>query len=309
MCWPFADIWLETPPSSPPPPPPKRPHRRRETRKIFVPSEPAKHFATTNSRSRNEHKVIAAKRSAHTSFNINMTATAEDDSGSEPDHWPDDATGLEHVAIAAPGYNSHNALRSQSYVAAKSPSVAPSKAPSKAASSPKFEPVQQQAVYYQGPAFSAYHQPQYTYAPQPRPQPYAYPYPQAYYGYPTAPVYPPQQMANYHVYQPQYAAPQQPRPYEWKGRTKKQVEEDNMILAAKVGAYDKRKVVPTGVKDEQMMWCVETDGSHTLRTFVSIKGLKGEWKKDPRFEESYYFVRGEGEKKEETRGEKKGGKM
>ncbi|KAK4565944.1 hypothetical protein LTR86_003793 [Recurvomyces mirabilis] len=237
-----------------------------------------------------------------------MTATAADDSGSEPDHWPDDATGLEHVAVAIPGYNSHNALRSYSYIAPKSPSVAPSKAPSKAASSPKFDPVQQQqAVYYQAPSYPAYHQPQYIYAPQP--QSYAYPYPQAYYGYPTAPVYPPQQMANYHVYQPQYAATQQPQPqpYEWKGRTKKQVEEDNMILAAKVGAYDKRKVVPTGVKDEQMMWCVETDGSHTLRTFLSIKELKGEWKKDPRFEESYYFVREEEEKKEEKE-EKKGGK-
>ena len=40
-----------------------------------------------------------------------------------------------------------------------------------------------------------------------------------------------------------------------------------------------------------------------LSTFISVKELKGEWKKDPRFEESYYFVREE-EKKEE-KGEKK----
>jgi hypothetical protein len=28
-------------------------------------------------------------------------------------------------------------------------------------------------------------------------------------------------------------------------------------------------------------------------TFISIKDLKGEWKEDPRFEKSYYFVREE----------------
>jgi hypothetical protein len=30
-------------------------------------------------------------------------------------------------------------------------------------------------------------------------------------------------------------------------------------------------------------------------TFVSIKELKGEWREDPRFEKSYYFVREKGE--------------
>jgi len=31
---------------------------------------------------------------------------------------------------------------------------------------------------------------------------------------------------------------------------------------------------------------------------VSIKELKGEWKKDPRFEDAYYFVRAEEKKAE-----------
>lgn len=30
-----------------------------------------------------------------------------------------------------------------------------------------------------------------------------------------------------------------------------------------------------------------------ISTFVNIKELKGSWKKDPRYEDSYYFVREE----------------
>jgi len=36
-----------------------------------------------------------------------------------------------------------------------------------------------------------------------------------------------------------------------------------------------------------------------VSTFVSIKELKGEWKKDPRYEDAYYFVRAEEEEKKD----------
>ena len=51
----------------------------------------------------------------------------------------------------------------------------------------------------------------------------------------------------------------------WQGRSKAEVEEDNMKIASREGAYDKRKIAPVGMKDDQMMWVVELDGSHTLR--------------------------------------------
>ena len=68
--------------------------------------------------------------------------------------------------------------------------------------------------------------------------------------------------SNQYVYKPNYS---EPKVSVWQGRTKKEVEEDNMRIAAQEGAYDKRKVVPTGLKPDQMCWVVEVDGSHTLR--------------------------------------------
>ena len=146
-----------------------------------------------------------------------------------------------------------------------------------AAAAPKILPYPQQQQF---PAqFQAFHpypqfQPfmtyppmqQYTYAQPPGTVPYGvpayYPYPQqampAMPGFPPF-AYPP---AAAYVYQPPYTAPQ---PTEWKGRTKAEVDEDNMKIAAKEDAYGKRKIQPVGVKDDQMFWVVELDGSHTLR--------------------------------------------
>lgn len=81
------------------------------------------------------------------------------------------------------------------------------------------------------------------------------------YAYPPAAAY---------VYQPPYTAPQ---PTEWKGRTKAEVDEDNMKIAAKEDAYGKRKIQPVGVKEDQMFWVVELDGSHTLRYVAFFKRL------------------------------------
>lgn len=94
-----------------------------------------------------------------------------------------------------------------------------------------------------------------------------------------------------------------------------------MKVAAAQGAYAPRKVVPLGLADDQVVWVVEPDGATVLRwvalccisamrrgidadscacrTFAEVKEAAGEWKTDPRFEESWYFVReagGEGKK-------------
>jgi len=206
-----------------------------------------------------------------------MGATvADDDSSSECEHWPDNASDLKTPAVPAPGYDSHNGLRSHHYylaAAIKAPSKASSKASTKPAkdcsSSPKIVPTPQpQIIYYQQSQQYAYPQfQQYTYAVPP----YAYPAP-AYYPYAPQPIpiaqpaVQPQAMADYHIYQPPNGAPAMTQQGNaWIGRTKKQVEEDNSIIAKKVGACDAKKVIPVGIKDDQMLWCVELDESTTLR--------------------------------------------
>jgi hypothetical protein len=54
-------------------------------------------------------------------------------------------------------------------------------------------------------------------------------------------------------------------PMKWQGRTKAEVEEDNMRIAAKEGAYVARKVEPIGLTEDQPVWVVLGDGSHSLR--------------------------------------------
>lgn len=239
-----------------------------------------------------------------------MSAAADNasDSGSEHEHWPDSPR-TSAAASNAP-YPPHFSYRPPSPAA---PKVLPD----------QFQPQVIMAYPQQPQPMLTHAYPQYTYAPQ-QPQVISYPaQPQVYYSFPPQP--PPVQVAPqpiqaatgpaYYVYQSTTTeaapapVPAKREAMAWKGRTKAQVEEDNMVIAAKEGAYDKRKVVPVGIKDDQMIWCVEEDGSHTLRLvlliclfrrlpandknsmFVSIKELKGEWKKDPRFEDSYFFVR------------------
>ncbi|EMC94143.1 hypothetical protein BAUCODRAFT_36613 [Baudoinia panamericana UAMH 10762] len=223
-----------------------------------------------------------------------MTAAKDSDSdaGSDHQHWADDDEYIKQAVIAAPGYDSHNGLRSHTYYPSQPiTQVSPKFTPAP----PVYYPPYPQPIAYQPYQAAA----QYGFiAPPPHPAA-AYPTP-AYYTYAVPPQpQQPQPMSNYYIYQPAYSAPAV-APIQgnvWTGRTKAQVEEDNMKIAAKEGANDKRKIVPTDIKDDQMCWCVELDGSHTLRTFISIKELKGEWKKDPRFQDSYYFLRVEEEAK------------
>lgn len=54
--------------------------------------------------------------------------------------------------------------------------------------------------------------------------------------------------------------PKPPSPRKWQGRTKAEVEEDDMKIAAKEGAYAARKVQPVGLAEDQVVWVVEGGG-------------------------------------------------
>lgn len=77
----------------------------------------------------------------------------------------------------------------------------------------------------------------------------------------------------------------------WLGRTKAQVDEDNQRIAMNTGVWRPNEMAPNKPADDQQFWCVEVDGSHTLRTYAQIEELRpGEWRKDPMFGNAY-FVR------------------
>lgn len=151
---------------------------------------------------------------------------------------------------------------------------------------PKYSPAlptsftqQPQPVYYaHDPSAMTYPQPQYYPHPPQGYYPPQYPQP-AYYTYaaPAAPAPAPPATAatpaNFHVYHPAGTEPKTvPGASQgniWLGRSKEQVEEDNMKIAKKEGAYDKRKMAPVDVKDDQYFWVVELDGKTSLR-YVQI---------------------------------------
>lgn len=162
-----------------------------------------------------------------------------------------------------PGYDSRNAQQEYTYIGA--PNAASGQQihgyvaypQAYAYPAPVYEPPKASPVY-------AYPPPQYAYAPQ-----------YVQYAAPTPPE------AKYYTYaQPtaQYAAPY---PYAapaivdnnnaggtqhvWYGRSKAQVDEDNMKIAAREGLFKETSMAPHKPKDDQMFWVVELDGGHTLR--------------------------------------------
>ena len=240
------------------------------------------------------------------------TATINDASASEYEHWPDDETQLSGPS-AVSGYDGLNGVREFQYMPANT-----EKKEKKPAEPPKIvKPVPQ---YYYHPAAAAFQTPQAPLPPQaPQPyaqymNPYAYPAP-AYYGFPGAmPAMAYGQYPPVYVPAPATAPPaaekkeaeskakekeekKKPEVRRWQGRSKAEVEEDNMKIAKAEGACEARKVEPVGLKADQMVWVVEGDGSPTLRAYATVKEFKGEWKADPRFENSWYFVREQEEEK------------
>ena len=68
--------------------------------------------------------------------------------------------------------------------------------------------------------------------------------------------------------------PKKPELRKWQGRTKAEVEEDNMKIAKAQGANEQRKVEPVGLNADQMVWCVELDGNPTLRYVLTCRVCK-----------------------------------
>ena len=86
-------------------------------------------------------------------------------------------------------------------------------------------------------------------------------YPQGYYAALASPV---QHMPAQGIYPLTGGYP--PQANAWLGRTKAQVEEDNMKIAKREGASESRKVQPIGVKETQLFWVVDPhDETPTLR--------------------------------------------
>ncbi|OQO14128.1 hypothetical protein B0A48_01004 [Cryoendolithus antarcticus] len=233
------------------------------------------------------------------------------DSGSDHEHWPEDFDMRNESAVPAEGYDSHNGLRSQIYVPAVKEATPPA-SPRSLHAGPQLEHSLTYMPYQYHPHTSPYAAhfvpPQggyYQYVPAP-----TAPAAPAAPAVPTAPtpvtaVSAIKEGLSY-TYQPAGATDgiAAMAPNVWLGRTKVEVEEDNKKIAAAEKVYDKRTMVPTGLPDDQMCWVVETDKSHTLRPFVAIKDLKGGWNRDPRYEDSWFFVI-EKEKKADKEGKKK----
>lgn len=151
--------------------------------------------------------------------------------------------------------------------------------------------------------------------------PYAYNYPQYQYtcspAQPVATIAPQQQVVYqpYHYFCPTAVATPTPAQipehkesapaHLWVGRTKAQVKEDDLRIALREGVYQPNEMKPKDAKHDQLFWCVELDGSNTLRAYKTIdEDLgAGKWNQDPRYG-NLFFVR-EKEEQEEKKEKKK----
>ncbi|GAB7329025.1 hypothetical protein MBLNU13_g00874t1 [Cladosporium sp. NU13] len=209
---------------------------------------------------------------------------ADEDSGSDHEHWPDDFKPAPAPAVAPPAFDPRVGVRMHCDCHA---------APSTKADSPppQLSPKEsvKAAVLTELPV-------QYTYAAPANMTTHAY-VPAAAATVTVAPTPPPAPkpaapapVPNTYTYHPAVAEKPAEATNKWQGRTRAEVEEDNLKIAAAENAWEKRKVVPVGLANDQMCWVVEVDDTYTVRAFAAIKDLDGDWKKDPRYEDSWYFV-------------------
>jgi hypothetical protein len=200
-----------------------------------------------------------------------ITTTMSVANGSDYEHWPDDATQFSTTAPSVV-YDSYNGLREYRYEPANDEKKDDKK---KIEPAPAAEvPATQQTAYayqpgpppqyYQGMPYACYPNQQFAAYPAPAyyglpPQAYGFPpgYPQGFLPAPAAP--------REEVKVVEKRVKKKAEPMKWQGRTKAEVEEDNMRIAAKEGAYMARKVEPIGLTEDQPVWVVLGDGSHSLR--------------------------------------------
>jgi len=201
------------------------------------------------------------------------TFSLEDDSsGSEHEHWPEDFKPA--PAVASPGYDTQNGLRMHSYqpntaapstkAASPSPSLSPPPSPEKSVKAAVLTEIPVQYAYpLAEPIKMGTHTHAYVSAPAPAtvaaaPASVA---PSAKTAAPRAS----EPASNTFVYEPKFSEKPAEAANKWQGRTKAEVEEDITKIAADDKVWEKRKVVPTGLANDQMCWVVEADASYTLR--------------------------------------------
>ncbi|KAK5166436.1 uncharacterized protein LTR77_007979 [Saxophila tyrrhenica] len=272
------------------------------------------------------------------------------------EHWPDDATLTSSTTMASiSGYTKHNGMRECEYEPANTDkastttgttTTAKLKSKGEKMKAAEIEAAPEAPLLAPAPPAHIAQPYQYSYPPRysycaPSPQYPYFPNPSfivpapAYYGLPVLQLQHPYDLPPGYCYVPAYAPAVESRAdtkgegnggkkkskkletMKWQGRTKAEVEEDNMKIAVKEGAYKKRKIEPVGLGDDQPVWVVLGNGSHALRMYSEAKEMKGEWHKDPRFKGSLYLVceqdKVEGNGKEKAEGkdyqaESKGGK-
>ncbi|KAF2220548.1 hypothetical protein BDZ85DRAFT_266776 [Elsinoe ampelina] len=87
----------------------------------------------------------------------------------------------------------------------------------------------------------------------------------------------------------------------WIGRTRAQVDEDNLKIAAREGVFKYDPMKPSGAAPDALFWVSELDGRTTLRMFKTIDEElgPGKWERDARYGNAY-FVREEPEEEKKT---------
>ncbi|GAB7360580.1 hypothetical protein MBLNU230_g0463t1 [Neophaeotheca triangularis] len=238
---------------------------------------------------------------------------------SDYEHWPEDGDYRTEESKVKPGYDANNGLHTFSY--------------KQAPPSPKAESIKTEIVYVedaQPTAPKPERKIRYIYVlpkdhpapPEPVVQPeeevtyieqeqakvedsrvtYCYtpssPVESApkstYYTYGKSPAAQPPKESTYQYVPAVPGAAPQSENLPWTGRTKAQVEEDNMKIAFNENVNRERKMAPVDTKEDEVFWVVELDGSQTLRSHEAIQGMNGHWREDPRFK-SWYFLREKGE--------------
>jgi hypothetical protein len=190
--------------------------------------------------------------------------TADEDSGSDHEHWPDDFKPAPAPTVAPPAFDPRAGVRMHCHchaapsTKADSPPPPPSPKESVKAAVLTELPVQytyaapaNMTTHAYVPAAAATVTVAATPAPPPAPKPAA-PAPHA-------------QAPNTYTYHPAVAEKPTEATNKWQGRTRAEVEEDNLKIAAEEKAWEKRKVVPIEMANDQMCWVVEVDNTYTLR--------------------------------------------
>nr|POE72792.1 hypothetical protein CFP56_30731 [Quercus suber] len=218
------------------------------------------------------------------------------------EHWPSDHPYLKQPAVPAPGYDSHNGLGGHLYVP---PSAVAAPHVPRPVVLPPVQPAHSyrstdERFYRTGMRYSP-NQPQYHPGQYAQPLWYA-PEPDRAYSRPQHFTPPPPDLPEHELVSVETWAggPRIKAPVAWFGRTRAEVEADNMRIAAEEQAYEKRTMVPSDMADDQKCWVIELDESQTIREYREIKEMEGEWKEDPRSKGARFFVRaaGKGTKKE-----------